>query len=136
MDGEIEHRIGRVAEVVGVSADVVRRWVDDGLVASRRTGGGQRLVDGADLARFLREHPEGQEPSWASKQSARNRFAGIVTDVRVDEAGVAAQVELRSGPHRIVSLLTGEAVAELGLRPGVLAVAAVKATNVIVETAG
>lgn len=133
--GMLEHRLGAVAEVLGVSVDTVRRWIDQGLVAGRRTAGGQRLVDGADLARFLRESPDDTLPGWAQHQSARNRFAGIVTEVRSDGAGVAATVELRCGPHRLVSLLTAEAVAALDLRPGVLAVAAVKATNVVVEIA-
>ncbi len=131
----MEHRIGAVAEVLGTSPDTVRRWVDQGLVAARRTPGGQRLVDGVDLARYLRESGDDGVPEWASTQSARNRFAGIVTEVRCDAANVVATVELRCGPHRFVSLLTAEAVDDLGLRPGVLAVAAVKSTNVLVEVA-
>ncbi len=111
--------------------DTVRRWADSGRVQVERTSGGQRLIDGADLARFLREQPGPAEPDAIVGQSARNRFTGIVTRVIADT--VVAQVEIQSGPHRVVSLMTREAADELALAPGVLAVAAVKATNVVVE---
>ncbi len=126
-----EFRIGQAAELLGVSADTVRRWADDGRLATRRTEGGHRVVDGAVLARFAAEHSEAPKSGTIVGQSARNRFAGIVTRVVKDK--VAAQVEIQAGPHRIVSLLTREAVDDLGLEPGVLAVAAVKATSVVVE---
>jgi molybdopterin-binding protein len=125
------YRLGQAAELLGVSVDTVRRMADSGQLQTRRTAGGQRLVDGVDLARqagTLREHPA---PELIAGQSARNRFPGIVTRVVKDR--VAAQVEVQAGPHRLVSLMTREAADELGLAPGVRAVAVVKATNVIVE---
>ncbi|HET7488731.1 MAG TPA: helix-turn-helix transcriptional regulator [Acidimicrobiales bacterium] len=125
------YRLGQVAELAGVSIDTVRRWADAGRLPTTRTPGGRRQVAGADLARFLAEQAELPDAGVVVGQSARNRFPGIVTRVVKDR--VAAQVEIRSGGHRIVSLLTAEAVEELGLEPGVLAVAAVKATSVVVE---
>jgi molybdopterin-binding protein len=89
------------------------------------------VIDGADLARFAKTLPEKQIPEPIVGQSARNRFPGIVTRVIKDR--VAAQVEIQAGPYRVVSLMTAEAVDELGLAPGVRAVAAVKATNVVIE---
>jgi len=115
--------------MLGVSADTVRRMVDDGRLVAARSSGGQRLVDGASLARIAK--PKRLRPPDAVKQSARNRFPGIVTRVIKDR--VAAQVEIQAGPHRLVSLLTREAVDELDLKPGMPAVAVVKATNVGVE---
>jgi molybdopterin-binding protein len=126
-----ELRIGQAAELLGVSADTVRRWADDGRLPSRRTSGGQRVVDGAALAGLAAEQATAPEPGAIVGQSARNRFTGIVTRVVKDK--VAAQVEIQAGPHRIVSLMTREAADELGLEPGALAVAAVKATNVVIE---
>jgi molybdopterin-binding protein len=125
------YRIGQVADLLGVSVDTARRWADTGRLGARRTVGGQRVVDGADLAEFmtgLRHVPEHDE---VVAQSARNRFQGIVTRVVKDE--IVAKVELQTGPYRVVSLMTREAADELGLAPGMLAVAAVKATNVVVE---
>jgi molybdopterin-binding protein len=125
------YRIGQVAELLGVSVDTVRRWVDGGRLGATRTEGGQRVVDGAALAEFmtgLRHLPERDE---VIAQSARNRFQGIVTRVVKDE--IVAKVELQAGPYRVVSLMTREAADELELAPGMLAVAAVKATNVVVE---
>jgi molybdopterin-binding protein len=129
-----ELRIGQAAELLGVSADTVRRWADDGRLPSRRTSGGQRVVDGAALAGLAAEQATAPEPGAIVGQSARNRFTGIVTRVVKDK--VAAQVEIQAGPHRVVSLMTREAVDELGLEPGALAVAAVKATNVVIEVPG
>jgi molybdopterin-binding protein len=126
-----ELRIGQAAELLGVSVDTVRRWADDGQLPTRRTGGGHRVVDGAALAGFAAEHAVAPEPGAVAGQSARNRFIGIVTRVVKDK--VAAQVEMQAGPHRFVSLMTREAADELGLEPGTLAVAAVKATNVVIE---
>jgi molybdopterin-binding protein len=126
-----EFRMGQAADLLGVSADTARRWADDGRLPTRRTAGGHRVVDGAALARFAAAHSESPEPGAIVGQSARNRFAGIVTRVVKDK--VAAQVEIQAGPHRVVSLMTREAADELGLEPGVLAVAAVKATNVVIE---
>lgn len=127
-----EFRIGEAASLLGVSTDTVRRWADAGRLASRRTAGGHRLVDGAGLARLAQGvAPSAPAPKGASAQSSRNRLPGIVTKVTRDT--VMAQVEIQVGPHRIVSLLSREAADELGLEPGSRAVAAVKATNVVVE---
>jgi molybdopterin-binding protein len=126
-----EFRIGEAAQLLGVSADRVRQLADDGALETRRTTGGHRLVDGRSLARFAADQPLSVEAERPSSQSARNRFPGIVT--RVVKDGVAAQVEIQAGPHRLVSLLTAEAVDDLGLEPGMRAAAVVKATNVIVE---
>lgn len=124
------YRIGQAATMLRVSPDTVRRMVDDGRLRAVRSSGGQRLIDGASLARFSKpKRPTAPEVVVA--QSARNRFAGIVTRVVKDR--VAAQVEIQAGPHRLVSLLTREAVDELGLKPGMPAIAVVKATNVGVE---
>jgi molybdopterin-binding protein len=112
--------------------DTVRRWADAGRLPTRRTEGGHRVVAGPALARFLQD-AAGPRPDLGPvvAQSARNRFSGIVT--RVVKDGVMAQVEVQAGPHRMVSLMSAEAAEELGLEPGVRAVAAVKATNVVVE---
>lgn len=123
---------GQVADLAGVSVDTVRRWTDDGRLPTTRDARGHRSIDGADLARFLTEQAaEGPERASGTGLSARNRFSGIVTRVVTD--GVAATVEVQAGPHRIVSLVTAEAVEELGLAPGVLATAAVKATDVLID---
>ncbi len=124
-------RIGVAADLLGVSVDTVRRWADEGRLRATRTAGGHRVLDGADLARFATSMADHESPEPIVGQSARNRFAGIVTRVVKDK--VAAQVEIQAGPHRLVSLMTREAADELRLAPGVLAVAAVKATNVVVE---
>ncbi|MBA2312828.1 MAG: helix-turn-helix transcriptional regulator [Actinobacteria bacterium] len=126
-----EYRIGEAAELLGVSVDTVRRWADAGRLPTERSVGGHRVVKGKDLARYLAETSTLREPETIGAQSARNRLAGIVTHVVKDK--VMAQVEMRSGGHRIVSLMSREAADELGLEPGVFAVAAIKATNVVVE---
>jgi molybdopterin-binding protein len=130
----VEYRLGQAAELLGVSVDTVRRWADSGRIATRRTAGGQRAIDGAELARFVTDAAPEVEPEAVIAHSARNRFPGIVT--RVVRDTVMAQVEIRSGPNRIVSLISREAADELGLAPGVLAVASVKSTNVGVELPG
>jgi len=126
-----EFRIGQAAELLGVSVDTVRRWADDGRFATRRTDGGQRLVAGTDLARFAAALAAAPPDDHRAVLSARNTFTGLVTRVVKNE--VMAQVELQCGPNRIVSLISAEAADELGLEPGVLAVAAVKSTNVVIE---
>jgi molybdopterin-binding protein len=124
-------RIGEAAEALGISTDTLRRWIDDGRVSAARTTGGQRTIAQEEVNRLLAERRRsgGDRPIVA--QSARNRFPGIVTSVKAD--GVAAVVEVQAGPHRMVSLLTAEAVEELDLRPGSEVVCVVKATNVMVE---
>lgn len=123
-------RIGKAAELLRVSPDTVRRLIDAGQIKTARSVGGQRQIDRAALARYMADQPRPKAPEVVS-ESARNRFQGIVT--RVVKDSVAAQVEIQAGPHRIVSLITRESADELGLKPGVLAVASVKATNVVIE---
>jgi molybdopterin-binding protein len=130
----MEYRIGQAAEILGVSADTVRRWADAGKVKSTIGAGGRRFVDGLDLARFAVELAGEAVGSRQGTQSARNRFPGIVTRVTKDK--VAAQVEVQAGQHRFVALITREAVDELKLAPGVRADAVVKATNVGIEIPG
>ncbi|MEA2902289.1 MAG: hypothetical protein QOH36_2176 [Actinomycetota bacterium] len=127
------YKIGQAADLLGVSADTMRRWVDSGRLPALRTDGGQRLIDGVELARFATEVVEERDPDVIVARSARNRFPGIVT--RVVKDTVMAQVEIQAGPHRVVSLMSREAADELRLAPGVMAVAAVKSTNVVVEIA-
>ncbi len=122
-------RIGRAAEVLGVSVATLRRWEAEGRLRSLRTEGGQRRVALAEVERLRRGRAPRRRPVVA--QSARNRFAGVVT--RVERDKVAALVEIQCGPHRFVSLVTREAVDELALEAGDEAVVVVKATNVMVE---
>ena len=126
-------KMGEAAVVLGVSADTVRRLADAGTIKTRRSRGGQRLVDGASLARHLAKQDSPVRQNGSSQQSMRNRLPGIV--IRVVKDKVAAQVEIQAGPHRMVSLLTREAVDSLGLKPGMMAIATIKATNVSVEVA-
>jgi molybdopterin-binding protein len=123
------YRVGRAADLLGVSADTVRRWADTGRLAARREGG-ERVIDGADLARLLTETAPAAAESPVI-ESARNRFPGIVTQVEKD--GLVAVVHIQAGPHRITSMMTREAADELGIEPGDLAVGVVKSTNVVVE---
>ncbi|MCU1458788.1 MAG: MerR family transcriptional regulator [Actinomycetia bacterium] len=123
-------RVGQAAELLGVSADTVRRWGDEGLLAVTRTSAGHREVDGKDLARFLEEHATTYAADVTVK-SARNSFTGVVT--KVQREGLVAVVEIHAGQHRFVSLMTSEAIEDLALEVGDLAVAVVKSTNVIVE---
>lgn len=128
-------RISEAAELLGVSDDTVRRWVDQGRLQVVRGASGPAEVDGAKLAGVARELAEtpSPEPGRATR-SARNSLRGIVTAVTRDT--VMAQVELQAGPFRLVSLMSREAADELGLEVGVPATASVKATNVVVEVAG
>ncbi len=122
------------AELLGVSDDTMRRWADAGRIATTTDAAGRLAVDGAALAQLAEEVAASAEPAperAVVAHSVRNRFTGLVT--RVVRDTVMAQVEIQSGPHRFVSLLSREAADELGLEPGVLAVASVKSTNVAVE---
>lgn len=130
---QTRYRIGEAAAMLGVSADTVRRMIDRGELRSRRTTGGQRLVAAVDVAALLASRSRRAHHAPAGESSARNRLAGVVTRVVKDR--VAAQVEVQAGPYRLVSLLTREAVDELKLAPGARVVAAVKATNVVIELA-
>jgi molybdopterin-binding protein len=123
-------RLGQAAKTLGVSVDTVRRMVDDGRLVAVRTKGGQRLIEGESLA-VLAKPKQITKNDAAARQSARNRFPGIITKVVKDR--VAAQVEIQAGPHRLVSLITRDAVDDLDLKPGMRAIAVVKATNVQVE---
>jgi molybdopterin-binding protein len=124
-------RVGQAAEMLGVSVETLRRWEADGRLAMTRSDGGQRLVDVDDVARLLAERRRAAADRPIVAQSARNRFTGIVTRIEADR--VAAVVEVQAGPHRLVSLMTAEAVEDLDLKVGDAAVCVVKATNVIVE---
>jgi len=124
-------RVGQAAEMLGVSVETLRRWETEGRLRTERSHGGQRLVNVAEVAGLVAERRKATTERPIVAQSARNRFAGIVT--RVERDGVAAVVEVIAGPHRLVSLMTAEAVDELGLEVGKEAVCVVKATNVIVE---
>jgi len=131
-----DFRIRQAAELLGVSDDTVRRWIDSGRLPSGLDGAGRRVVAGEALAAFAREQAQaqaGQRPrsERVVAESARNRFTGLVT--RVVRDTVMAQVEIQAGPFRVVSLMSREAADDLGLHPGVLAVASVKSTNVVVE---
>lgn len=126
-----DYRIGEAAAALGVRVETLRRWERRGLLRTTRTSGGQRRVPGSEVARLLAERVE-RTPIAA--QSTRNRFPGVVVEVKKDR--VAATVEIVAGPHRILSLITREAADQLGLEPGMAVVAAVKATNVTVELSG
>ncbi len=130
-----QYRIREAADLLGVSDDTVRRWVDAGDLDVTLDESGRKVVDGALLARFATQNAQSptNDPSGVAR-SARNRFVGIVTHVVSDT--VMSQVEMLCGGQRVVSLMSTEAVRELGLEPGSLAVAVVKATTVIVETPG
>jgi molybdopterin-binding protein len=126
------YRLKEAAALLGVSDDSLRRWADSGRVTSTLDDAGRRVIDGAELARFAEQNaapvPEARS---IARESARNRFVGLVTKVVRDT--VMAQVEMQCGPYRVVSLMSREAADELGLEPGVSAVASVKSTNVVVE---
>ena len=125
-----QYRISQAAALLGVSSDTVRRWVDSGRLRAG-AGGGVAAIDGADLAVHAREMARTPELGTPTRESARNRFTGLVTKVVKDT--VMAQVDLQCGPFRVVSLMSAEAAEDLGLEPGVLAVASVKSTHVVVE---
>ncbi|MGH3350701.1 MAG: TOBE domain-containing protein [Nocardioidaceae bacterium] len=124
------YRIAEAADLLGVSDDTVRRWVDAGKVEAT-TEGGRAVIEGTVLARLATELADAPNPHRTKAVSARNRLLGIVTRTTVDT--VMAQVEMVCGPYRIVSLMSAEAAIELGLEPGVSAVASIKSTNVVLE---
>jgi molybdopterin-binding protein len=126
-----QYTVGQAAELLGVSPDTVRRWADRGDLKVSRTSGGRRRLDGAGLARYAQSKAAPARPDMSAAESARNRFPGLVTRVTKDK--VMAQVEMQSGPFRVVSLISREAADELALAPGSLVVATVKSTNVIIE---
>ena len=126
-----EYRIGEAAAMLGVRVETLRRWERDGKLETTRTRGGQRTVAAAEVARLLAEH---RERTKVTSASVRNRFPGVVTEVKRDK--LAATVEILAGPHRILAFVTREAVDEMGLEPGMRAVATVKATNVMLEVDG
>ena len=124
-------RISEAAELLGVSDDTVRRWVETGRLTATHQDSGRQAIAGRDLAAFAVDNAKRLADDRRTQVSARNRLVGIVTDIRVD--GLVAQVEMQCGPHRIVSLITADAARELDLEVGSRAVASVKATNVGVE---
>jgi molybdopterin-binding protein len=131
MSSDDQLRLGEAAARIGVSTDTLRRWAASGRIPTLRTAGGQRTVHREDVARLVAERRRAGADRPIVAQSARNRFPGVVTSVRSDR--VAAVVEVQAGPHRLVSLLTREAVDELGLAPGKEVICVVKSTDVMVE---
>ena len=127
------YRVAEAAEILGVSDDTLRRWIDAGRIEVDRDDTGRTRVEGSRLARLARSlaDADSEGAPRATSVSARNRLRGIVTHVKKDT--VMAQVELVCGPYRMVSLMSSEAADELGLEPGVVAIASVKSTNVVVE---
>lgn len=125
-------RISDAARFLGVSDDTVRRWVAGGSLTSVTDASGRMAIEGRELASFAKEQARSAADPAATSSSARNRFVGLVTAVKADT--VMAQVELQCGPFRVVSLMSSEAVDELGLEPGSIAVAVIKSTNVIIES--
>lgn len=128
------HTLADAAELLGVSDDTLRRWADQGRFQTVQTSAGNRAISGRELARLATERAHLPESGGGSRAvSARNQLRGVVTEVTRDT--VMAQVELCCGPYRIVSLMSREAADDLGLQAGVVAIAAIKATNVVVEVA-
>ncbi|MFE6686755.1 molybdopterin-binding protein [Streptomyces sp. NPDC057743] len=126
------YSIGQAARLLGVSSETVRRWADGGQLRMDRDGAGNRAIDGVSLAAFAKERAAGAHPVPGEvRTSVRNAFAGIVTAVTLDD--VLAQVEIQSGPHRVVSVVSREAVEELGIEVGMEATARVKSTHVHVD---
>jgi len=123
------YRIARAAQLLGVSDDTVRRWIEQGLLPV--TDAVPAEIPGDAVASRAVALAEEAKKAGDVLSSARNRFVGIVTRVQVD--GLMAQIDIQSGPHRVVSLISSEAVRELQLEVGSLATASVKATQVVVE---
>src|SRR5699024_2624635 len=121
-------RVSEAASLLGVSDDTMRRWIDQGRLPATRSGNGRMAIEGRDLARLVQDLAE--QDDTGLRTSARNQLRGIVTGVTKDT--VMAQVELQCGPYRVVSLMSAEAADDLGLEPGVVAVASIKATQVVI----
>lgn len=128
-------RISQAAQLLGVSDDTVRRWADTGKVVAHQDASGKQVIDGASLAAFAQEQATSKSPDAldprTGHRSARNHLTGLVVKVTSDT--VMSQVELQCGPYRVVSLVSTEAVEELGLKPGSIATAVIKSTNVVIE---
>ncbi|KZF05740.1 MAG: helix-turn-helix domain-containing protein [Rhodococcus sp. (in: high G+C Gram-positive bacteria)] len=124
-------RVKDAAELLGVSDDTVRRWIDSGALTAQKDDAGRKVIDGAELARFARQHAAPPPDPTGTGSSARNRFVGLITKVTSDT--VMSEVEMQCGPFTVVSLMSTESVRHLGLEPGKISVAVVKATTVIVE---
>lgn len=122
------YRIGEAARLLGVRVETLRRWERDGKLTVERTPGGQRVVAASEVARLLSLR---QDTRPVAARSARNRFPGIITEVKRD--ALSATVEIQAGPHRVLAFITREAVDQLGLEVGMEAVATVKATSVMVD---
>ncbi|NKE09835.1 MULTISPECIES: TOBE domain-containing protein [Kocuria] len=123
--------VSQAAHFLGVSDDTVRRWVTSGRLTASKQDGGQTVIDGLELAELVKSLATQPEDPTHVASSARNRMVGLVTAVTSDK--VMSQVEMQCGPHRVVSLMSTEAVRDLGLEPGSVATAVVKSTNVMVE---
>ncbi|MEE1649874.1 TOBE domain-containing protein [Brachybacterium sp. J144] len=126
-------RVREAATFLGVSEDTVRRWIEKGTMPAGTDAAGRRVLEGTEVARLARKLAVTPEAHGRTASSARNRFVGLVTEVVMDT--VMAQVELQCGPFRVVSLMSSEAARELGLEPGKVASAVVKATTVVIEAA-
>jgi molybdopterin-binding protein len=126
-----DYSVSEAAGLLGVSADTVRRWIDNGSLEATRAVNGRRRIGGVALAGFAQSLHEGSDPLVGARESIRNHFTGIVTKVVKDK--VMAQVELQAGPFRVVALISREAVDDMGLVPGVMASAVVKSTNVSIQ---
>ncbi|MGU3435982.1 TOBE domain-containing protein [Actinomycetes bacterium M1A6_2h] len=124
-------RIKDAADLLGVSDDTVRRWIDNGSLSELLDDSGRKVVDGAELALFARDHATPPNDPTSGASSARNRMVGLITKVTLDT--VMAEVQMQCGPFTIVSLMSAESATSLGLEPGTVAVAVVKSTTVIVE---
>jgi len=122
------YRIGEAARLLGVRVETLRRWEQDGKLSVERTPGGQRVVAASEVARLLAQR---QETRAVAARSARNRFPGVITEIKRDQ--LSATVEIQAGPHRVLAFITREAVDQLGLEVGMEAVATVKATSVMVD---
>lgn len=129
------YRISLIAQLLNVSDDTIRRWLEEGLIEVADPDQRPRRVSGASVVRFLRERPEAHRAflgsAVRSRQSLRNHLPGIITDIVTDK--VMAQVEMQCGPYRVVSLISSEAVREMQLEVGTIAAAQIKATNVSIQ---
>jgi molybdopterin-binding protein len=129
-----QFRIAEAARLLGVSDDTVRRWTEAGTLPVETDASNRKVIDGARLADFARAQAHAARDPSIVARSARNHLVGLVTEIISDR--VMSQVEMQCGPHRVVSLMSTEAVKELSLEPGSLAVAVIKSTHVVVEIPG